>query len=169
MKANILLLVLVATILFGCWRRTPEPIRYTSYKAVFMSRDVFAAKVVVTDPTPIVQAAKIYHKDNYIYISENKKGVHIIDNTNPEKPINKRFIAIEGCLDVAIKNNVLYADNVVDLIAIDLLEAEIGNIKVLKRVQNVFKEPLPPDGLVIPDKYNAQNRTPNTFIIGWEK
>ncbi len=168
MRTKILLLLLACTSLFGCWNRAPQPVMYTSYKPILVSRDVFAIKVFVTGPTPIGIAAKIYHKDNYIYISESKKGVHIIDNTDPANPVNKRFIAIEGCIDIAIKNNVLYADNVVDLVAIDLLEAEKGAIKVLKRVQNVFPEPLPPDGLAIPDKYSAQNR-PNTFISGWEK
>lgn len=134
-----------------------------------MSRSLFASKITISEASPVGVASKIYYKDNYIYISESQKGVHIIDNTDPTKPINKRFISIQGCIDVAIKNNVMYADNVVDLIAIDLLEAEKGVMKVLKRVENVFPEPLPPDNLTIPDRFTVKNRTPNTFIIGWEK
>lgn len=162
--------LLAMFLLFGCIRRA-EPIVYTEYTPIIISKASLAQSVKLKPPTDIIEAAKIYYKDKYIFISEQYEGVHIIDNTNPSAPINKAFIAVLGCVDMAIKNDVLYVDNAVDLVAIDLNALMSGNLKILKRVQNVFPEtpPLPPDGGAIPDRYSEKNRPENTIIISWKK
>jgi hypothetical protein len=82
---------------------------------------------------PLEETGKIYVKDNFLYINEKNKGVHIYDNTNPEKPNQVGYMAIPGNLDVAMKGDYLYADSYMDLVAI--------NVKTKKttRVNDVFK------------------------------
>ena len=79
---------------------------------------------------------------------ETFEGVHVFDNTDPKAPKRLGFIAILGCVDLAVKNNLLYADNSVDLVVIDI--ANIDNIKVINRVREVFPEPFPPNLNYIP-------------------
>ena len=145
-----------------------EPITYTKYTPIMMVRSSLEKSITMKPAKPIEKAAKIYYKDSYIYISERFKGVHIIDNSNPSNPIKKAFIDIPGCIDMAIKKNVLYVDNAVDLVAIDLTEAEGGTLQVLKRIENVMPEVMPPDGGAIPDKYRPHNRPKDAIIVDWK-
>lgn len=163
-------LIVYCILLAGCTGGRPvEPIIYTKYTPVLMVKSSLAKSISIKAPKAIESAAKIYYKDNYIYISERLKGVHIIDNANRSNPVKKFFIDIPGCVDMAIRNNVLYVDNAIDLVAIDLTEAEGGSLQVLKRIENVFPEVLPPDGGVIPAKYSKENRPKDAVIIDWKK
>ena len=66
---------------------------------------------------------------------------------------------------MAVKGQTLYADNAVDLVAIDL--SDINNITVTKRIKNVFPELSTPDGSYY-WKYSSKNRPENTIIVGWD-
>ena len=81
---------------------------------------------------------KIYVYNKYLFVNEVNEGIHIYDNTNPKNPINLSFITIAGNRDMAVKSNVLYADNAVDLLAIDL--TEVSAPKLLKRLTSVFNK-----------------------------
>ena len=91
-------------------------------------------------PQAIQNPGKIYLHDNLILINELNKGIHVIDNSDPRKPINLAFLSIPGNHDLLVQQNntatVLYADNHTDLVAIDFQDA--NNIRVLKRLENVF-------------------------------
>jgi hypothetical protein len=115
----------------------------------------------------MLNPGKIYLKGQYIYIVEKYKGVHIIDNYNRTNPVNKQFIKIPGCIDVAIKNYTLFADNAVDLVAIDITDIE--NVKVTSRTKEAFPEIIPPDFDYVPSEYNKNNRPNNTIIVAWER
>jgi len=107
----------------------------------------------------LISPGKIYHRSPYIYINERYKGVHIINNSNPEKPVNEAFIVAPGCIDMAIKGNILYIDNSTDLVAFDL-----NTRKVTERIKNVFPEPVPPHHL-----YYYINRPEGFVLVGWKK
>jgi hypothetical protein len=119
-------------------------------------------------PVKIIKPGKIYYKDKYIFISERYKGIHIIDNNDPYNPLNIGFINVPGCLDIAIKDSILYTDNAVDLIAIDLSKLP-DSIYVTKRLQRVLPEPLPPDGSPIPIEFQPARRPKNTVIVEWRQ
>ncbi|MCP4441227.1 MAG: hypothetical protein GY810_20170 [Aureispira sp.] len=85
------------------------------------------------DATTLQHPGKIYTKDQYLLIGEIGKGVHVFDNTDPRSPKNLAFIQIPGNVDVAIKGDVIYADNFMDLVT---LNAKTGKVT---RVKNAFK------------------------------
>jgi len=146
-----------------------EPVHYTDYKPILLSRESLERSVTLQSSREIKSPAKIYYKDNYIFISENYKGVHIIDNQDSANPKNVSFIAVPGCVDMAIKGNALYVDNATDLVVIDLENIKTSGIKVTKRIVDAFPEMSPPDGYQIPDKYSAGNRPANTVVVEWVK
>ncbi|MBK6619732.1 MAG: hypothetical protein IPH04_20430 [Saprospirales bacterium] len=90
------------------------------------------------DPRPVGHLGKIYYKDSTIYVAESGWGIHVIDNSDPVNPQRIKFLQIPGCRDIAIKGNILYADNVTDLVAIDI--SDLNNIKLLKRVEGLYPE-----------------------------
>lgn len=102
----------------------------------------------VSGPEPVKNLGKIYYKDQHIYVIERNKGIHIIDNTNPANPIHIKFINLKNCNDVAIKGNILYADNYTDLLSIDI--TDFDNIQLVNRLPNLYPEPL-----TYPDNYSG--------------
>jgi hypothetical protein len=139
----------------------------SAYKPVLMDRATLNNSIAFGPAKDLAIPAKIYIKGNYLFISEQFKGVHVYDNTDPSAPKNLGFIRIPGCLDMAVKDNTLYADNSTDMVAIDL--SDPANPTVSKRIASVLPEPTPPDGLLLDDPYTAAQRPANTVIVDWVK
>ncbi len=108
------------------------------YKPLYVPAD--QAKVIKTlESRPVETQGKIYLKDQYIFIGDVNRGVHVIDNTDPRNPIKVSFIQIYGNHDIAIKGNIMYADNLEDLVAIDI--SDMNNPVEVKRIEDVYKLP----------------------------
>lgn len=110
---------------------------------------------------------KIYRYKNYLLIVDHFKGVHVYDNSNPENPLKIGFIEVPAVTDIAMNKNVLYANNSVDLVAIDV--SDIENLKVIKRIRNSFDEPLPPGFSRLPSEFQKENRNGNYIIFKWRE
>lgn len=162
MKIQSFLIVLMISLIWtGCQDKVTES--YTAGVPVYMSYDDLRAAVKITDPVLLEKPGKIYFKDNYIYINEYFKGIHVIDNSNPSSPQEKKFIEIPGNVDIAIKDNVLYADSYVDLVGLDI--SDLSNIKEKSRIENVFPYTTPQN----PSKYTEEwpDQTKGV-VIRWE-
>lgn len=140
---------------------------YSSYEPIFMLRSEMEKSVRLEGARAIENPGKIYLKDNLIFINEKYLGIHVIDNTNPEEPDNFAFIRIDGCLDMAMKDHVLYADNAVDLIALSLNQ-QMTTLQVTGRTKNVFPEPQAPDGSEL--SYREREAKPeNAILVRWKQ
>jgi hypothetical protein len=162
MKKIIFVAFLFGSMLFMGY----NPDVYYPYTPVFMQRSEMERAVKLETPAPIKNPGKIYIKDHYIFINEKYKGFHVIDNSNPSSPIQIGFIHVDGCLDIAIKGNTIYADNAIDLIAMSF-PADLSSITVTGRVRNAFPEPSSPEGYW----YNQQFenfRPKNGIVVRWE-
>lgn len=109
---------------------------FTANSPIYMSYENLREAVKITASRDLIHTGKIYFKDGYIFVNEELKGIHIIDNQNPQNPQNIGFIEIPGNVDIAIKNNILYADSYVDLVAIDI--SDISNPTEVNRVEDIF-------------------------------
>ncbi|TDQ16622.1 LVIVD repeat-containing protein [Algoriphagus boseongensis] len=132
------LLVLFFLGLFSsCQDEITTTYTYRTMMPVYLEMSDVRARLITTEPAqPLDNPGKIYIYGDYLFVNEPTKGIHILDNTKPSNPINLRFIPIEGNVDLAVNNNILYADNYVDLLAFDL--SNMGDIRLIKRVENVF-------------------------------
>lgn len=164
MKKLFYLLSLIVVTLTTSFDDDQSP---SDYYPVLMKRTDLEKSVFIRDAQNIETPGKIYYKDNFIYLNEKYKGIHVIDNTNPLAPDNVAFINIPGCIDIAIKNQSLLADNAIDLVSIDLSNG-LNDLEVTKRVKNVFPESTPPDLDYIPGVYSHSNRPVGTVIVRWE-
>jgi hypothetical protein len=133
---------------------------YYDYYAVYMDRTNLEKSVsYIETGKEMKNLGKIYYKHPYLFVNEKYKGVHIIDNTDPTNPVNKGFIMAPGCLDIAVKDSIIYLDNAVDLVSFDLKEK-----KVTKRIINVFPELASPSGYVYYETHPA-----NFILVEWVK
>lgn len=118
-------------LLPGCIKdhiKKTETYTYTIITPVYKTRaEVFAA-INGNIAEPVQTAGKIYIKDRYIYLNEVEKGIHVIDNVDPSYPKQVAFLNIPGNMDIAVKNNILYADTYTDLLAIDISHPEKATV-----------------------------------------
>ncbi|MFO7658544.1 MAG: hypothetical protein R6W78_15910 [Bacteroidales bacterium] len=156
----------LALLLFGGFGVLYED-EVIPYRPIVMTREILEQSVALLEAIPLKKPGKIYIKDNYLFINEKYKGIHIINNSDSVHPVNEGFLRIPGCIDMAMKGNILYADNAVDLVAIDL--SNTANMVVTKRIRNAFTEHYPPGYDYIPWMFSAENRPKNTIIIEWEE
>jgi len=163
---NFLLVVIVATSLLSCEKEDSG--KYADYlvaRPLTISLEEFKNGVDVTVPQPINESGKIYAYENYIFINDKLKGVHVIDNSDPSSPTKVAFIKIAGNVDISVKNNFLYADSLTDLIVLDI--SDINNIQIVNRLENVLRDnviwPLEADIFEYDDWGN-----PDNVLIGWE-
>lgn len=135
------------------------------YIPVVISREQLESSFTVAEPKALINPGKIYHYGQYIFVTEMYSGIHIIDNADPSNPMPIKFLSILGCVDLAVKSDVLYADNAVDLLSISI--ADMNDIKLLNRVRDAFPEVLPPDHTSVPTEFSKANRPANSIIISW--
>jgi hypothetical protein len=111
---------------------------YTYFQPLYKTTAEVRANIKSNAPKSVVNPGKIYIKGNYIFLNEVDKGIHVINNSNPAAPVNAAFIDLPGNVDIAVKDNILYADFYTDLVAINI--SNPLNVSVEKFVANVFPE-----------------------------
>lgn len=145
MKSNYLKISSVLAVLFtmalsfqSCTDSCEEVYTYTMLEPVYMTYEELRTGITTEAPRALEDPGKIYFKQPYIFINEKSKGVHVIDNSNPRNPQNIAFINIPGNIDMAAKSNVLYVDNYVDLLTIDISDPQ--DAQLIERVEDVFTD-----------------------------
>ena len=126
----------LSLLLEGCSDKCESTTEYIYYEPIYTSLEELRASVAVTDPQPITGPGKIYIRGTWLFVNEPGKGVHVIDNADPSAPKVKKFITIPGNFEIAVKENILYADSYIDLVAIDI--ADMNNITEKERIENFF-------------------------------
>lgn len=136
---NLLCTAFFATLFLcsGCVKDDCErELTYIEYTPVWIHPTGFRSDIQSEAPRELKRPGKIYFYNNYIFINEQREGIHIIDNSIPESPQRVSFIPIEGNIDMAIKGDILYADHFIDLLALDIKDPL--NARLLNRSENVF-------------------------------
>jgi hypothetical protein len=134
---GIIAFLAISTSFQSCTKDTcTREMTYTKYTPIFMSRADMRQDAVSEGSRTLENPGKIYFYNNFIFINELREGIHIVDNTDPQSPQNVGFIAIKGNVDMAVKDNILYADNFMDLLAIDI--SNPLSVRQLGREQDVF-------------------------------
>ncbi len=157
-----LLLFCGSILLLSCVPRQEEIA--TEYEPILIDRISLENSIQALPPKTMNNPGKIYYKEPFLFINEKFEGIHVFNNSNPSNPENIGFIQIPGNIDIAIKGDVIYADNSVDLVA---LRYDGNNATVLDRNKDVFPELVPPDFGWVPNEYLAENRPANTVIVKW--
>src|SRR5687768_7244517 len=108
---NLFALIGFSLSLESCLDKCEDQYKYSYYEPVYTSLSEIRSSIAVDEPRPITGVGKIYFKDGYLFVNEPGMGIHVIDNHDPEHPLPKHFITIPGNSDMAIRNNILYADS----------------------------------------------------------
>jgi len=164
------LFLAMAGIFVSCEKKYTETYTYQLNEPVYMSVEAFRSSVIVTDERHAVTGGgKICFYNGYLYISEPGTGIHIIDNRNPSDPHAIGFIELLGNADLAIRNNILYADAYSCLVWFDISNPAKPQPKGM--LENVFPYALPPADNGFGYDY-AEVHSPEAqqkgIIVGWK-
>ncbi len=129
---------------------------YISYEPVYRPKTEVLAEVRGGAPRALQQTGKLVLYGQYLLVNELNKGVHVIDNSNPAAPVNLAFIQIPGNVDLAVKNDILFADIHTDLLAIDIRNPREAVLRTV--IPDVF-----------PERQYAAGFNPDTsrYIVDW--
>jgi hypothetical protein len=160
--------VLMAALIFasGCYPEPPFapdfPVgEVEGYKPIYGTDDQVALAFV--GARPLVRPGKIYVVSTYLLINEKYQGIHVFDNSDPSHPRALGFLQLAGNTEMAVRNNVLYADHLTDLVALDV--SDWNNIHELSRLkQEHWAQQVPPrEG-----RYFECPDSNQGIVIGWE-
>ena len=167
---KLFLFLAIAGFFVSCERKYTETITYQVNEPVYMSSEAFLNSVVVTSKVHTVTGGgKICFYNGFLYISESGTGIHIIDNRNPSNPRAIGFIELIGNADLAIRNNLLYADAFANLVWFDISNPARPQLKGM--LENVFPQVLPPInnnfGYDYAEVHSAEGQS-RGMIVGWK-
>ncbi len=109
---------------------------------VYMSYDDLRASFGVTSERELARPGKICFKDQFIYINEYQQGIHVVNMSDPSDPQEAAFISVPGNVDMAIRNDVLFADSYIDLLLIDV--SDPAGPEEIRRIEGIFEYVIPP-------------------------
>ena len=155
---------LFVLVLWGvsCSDSVKDTVSYMANVPVYLSRDEFRSGAKVTATRPMKNPGKICLYGDYLFINEVNEGIHVINNSDPSSPRNVAFIEIQGNIDMAAKDGILYADNLVDLLLFDISNPQAPALK--RRLEGVFAGVLPATNNEYPI---SQIDTTGKVIVGW--
>ncbi|MFT7590129.1 MAG: hypothetical protein ACI9UJ_000038 [bacterium] len=129
------LLLLTSSLMYSCADKCTDTYKITEtitlFKSIADTRNSFEVQVAKEIDKP----GKLYVFGNTLFVVDQNRGFHVINNSNPSAPLRVQFIQLDGCTDLVVKGNYLYANNVNDLVTIQINQ---GTYTLVDRNQNVF-------------------------------
>ena len=164
MKTKIVPIIATLSLLIVVFNSC-EDATYKEYKGnapVYLTYEELRTPVTGDQNVDLKNPGKIYFKDNYIFIVEELKGIHVFDNTDPSSPVKKVFIKLPGVVDISISGYIMYADSYIDLVVLDV--QNIDNIHEVGRLKDILPYTVPPTGNDYPMAYVDQKKG---VVISW--
>lgn len=168
MKSKYTSIFLLVFMLYACVPSSEKTYTYLVNEPIYMDINEFRNSVAITQDThPITSYGKISYYKGFLFVSEPQKGIHIINNTNPNNPYIVGYIELLGNADIAIKNDILYADSYIDLVWFNITNPSIPVYE--GRLENAFEEAFPPleDVNLGIDGSMVWNKPDDKIIVGW--
>ncbi len=133
------------------------------YRPVYMTTEELRS-ISAQPPRSLQHPGKIYVRGSYLFINEQGRGIHVVNNQHPSDPQPVAFISVPGNADIAVQGNVLYADNATDLVSLDI--SDPLHVRVLHRVENAFPYQMYPGQTGVFFQCVDQSKG---VVVGWEK
>lgn len=158
-RTHLLLMLFVGTAFISCKDKDKT---VDGWKPIYSS-DQNLDVVDIKSSEPLENPGRIYTYENLLLVNDESKGIHIYDNSANTNPVEVSFIGIPGNMDFSVREGKIYADNVTDMVIIDITNP--ATPAFVNRIQNVFPVQQ------FPDEFGAFECVDPTkgSVIGWEK
>lgn len=162
LMSSIFLILILFFLFSACEDQRMQTVKWVEYEPVYMSHEEFAGSVAMEEPRELNKPGKIYFYDGFLFVNEINKGVHIIDNSDPSAPSKVGFINIPANKDLAVKDDLLYADSHSDLLVFDIQDMQ--NPELITRKEDVFET----SANEAPGIMHSQIDASKGVVVDWE-
>ena len=115
-----------------------ETVQYQSYEPVLVSEAEWRSSTFTYEPaTEVCEPSGFYVYGDYLFIVDRNAGLHILDNRDNDNPQALSFLPIPGGQGIAVRNDILYISQYLDLLAFDLRDPK--ELQFLHRTEDVFE------------------------------
>ncbi|PPK86095.1 hypothetical protein CLV84_3012 [Neolewinella xylanilytica] len=135
---KILPLLILSAVLTGCLEdECNETLTYTAWHPVVISAQEWRTdEFSLTSPDQVCDPSGFYVYGDILFVLDRSKGLHIIDNADNANPRPLHFLHIPGGEGISVRNDMLYVNQYVDLLAFDI--SDPTEPVFLSRTENVF-------------------------------
>ncbi|HEX9981130.1 MAG TPA: hypothetical protein VGB50_11260 [Flavobacterium sp.] len=151
-------LLILATLVSGCFWPGSEELE-NPYEPVVMDRPEFENSLQALPVQPMTKSGKIYIYNFLMFINDARKGFHVYNYSDPENPVEIGFINAPGATDLAMRNNIIYINQAVDLVTLSY-NPDNNTIAFLHRNKNVFPQMVSPWG-------SAADVDDDEIVVDW--
>ncbi|MDH3652471.1 MAG: hypothetical protein OEQ53_22460 [Saprospiraceae bacterium] len=138
-SALYLILLLFSATVTGCLKDQCDETRtFIRFDPVYVSQVELDEPIEVEAPRQMINPGIIYFYKDYILVSEFREGIHLINNEDPDNPMNEAFYRIQGSEHFAVISNQLQVNKFNSLITVDISDPQNPVEKF--RVHNAFDE-----------------------------
>jgi hypothetical protein len=131
------------------------------YQPLYLAEDQVSIEYL--SARSLQHPGKIYLIGDYLLVNEKYEGIHVFNNADPSAPVALGFLRIPGSTEMAIRGDVLYANHLTDLVALNI--ADWNDIRELSRLkQEYWSQEVPPQG----GRYFACVDKSKGVVVGWE-
>lgn len=159
---NVMYYIAIAVFLTSCWKQKNEEV--LGYAPVY-GNETELKKITLSAAQAVENGGKIYVYDNMLYQVESGRGIHITDISAPATPVKKGFLKVAGAQELAIKDNLIFTNNMKDLV---IVKIENNSATTVRRLSDSFKylftTSRPPER----GKFECPDATKGV-VIGWQK
>ncbi len=153
-----------AMSLSGCFRdgERESDLLVDGYRPHYGSQAL--KEIALVESQELNNPGKIYTYKDFLLVCEINEGIHVFDNADGKFPKPVGFIRIVGNSDMAIKDDVLYADHMGNLVAITIDDFKTISTAGTLPLQNWNRGLPPPAGF----HFECVDESKG-LVIGWEK
>lgn len=169
MRLIFVLLIFPALIYYSCTPKS-ELIEREAWVPVYSTNTATVKQISAGPQRATVNAGKIYTVGNLIYQVEQDSGIHVINYSNPANPQKLGFIRSFLCKELAVKNGLIYTNNLADLVVIDA--SNISAVREVGRTEKVFPDlalQYPPVASSNAITYFECADPSKGIVVAWEK
>ena len=114
-----------------------ETVHYQMYEPVTVTEVSWRSTALAYEPaSEVCEPSGFYVYGDYLFIVDRNAGLHILDNRDNDNPRPLTFLPIPGGQGIAVRNDILYISQYLDLLAFDL--ADPTEPAFLHRTEDVF-------------------------------
>ncbi|PHN06610.1 LVIVD repeat-containing protein [Flavilitoribacter nigricans] len=141
-KHTLFFTLLVSALFFqSCQKDGAEMVskEYRLYKPVYLDMEDYrpTSGILASNPE-IDRPDRMLTYGNYLFISDRRAGIHIVDNADPVNPQLVNFIQMPGIDELCIRENYLYVGDFADLVVFDI--SNPANPELLQRSPYFFSD-----------------------------
>jgi len=131
-------LITLSMSLTSCLKDVCDETRtFIQYDPIYLTYNQIRVDITATAGKELNNPGNIYVYEDFLLINEVREGVHVFDNSDPSNPINLAFISIPGNVDMAIQDDILFVDNYMDVLSINI--SDPLNPLLIDRQEDVFQ------------------------------